>query len=424
MEFKGILNKINYNKLKMAYIFIFIIAVFSRVFLPIALLETSFINSLVFGTVALFGLFVFMMDCLTKRIFLQNRNKIWLILFLLSTAISCLLNLKYGFVGNLRNLVWLIISFFVVFPIDSFKNKEEILKEMDAVGVFLTITWFFGIVISLFMFLFQIGYYVHIPPNSYARQGFVEGRLFGIFEDPNFAALISVFTILFSLRFFKKSCKLSLKIFWVSNIILQFFYVVLSGSRTVQLAFILMIFICTYLVLKIKKIEFINKNFLKQFFCLIISLGCCFFVIFSFRVIEIGLSYLPSVLKHNIFNKGHSSSLVKPIDTTREDLNQSSDVSNCRFKIWIAALEIFKHKPVFGTSPRNMRQFAKEELPNNYIGLRNYAVHNFYIDVLISTGIIGALFLLVFLIKYLIKLINFLFFNCNFKNYNLILFLN
>ena len=95
--------------------------------------------------------------------------------------------------------------------------------------------------------------------------------------------------------------------------------------------------------------------------------------------------------------------------TKREDIQDTSDVSSCRFKIWKAAFELFKSKPILGTSPRNMRQYAKTEFPNNFIGMRGFAVHNVYLVILTSTGILGALAIVLFFVKYLVYFFKYLF---------------
>ena len=69
-----------------------------------------------------------------------------------------------------------------------------------------------------------------------------------------------------------------------------------------------------------------------------------------------------------------------------------------------------------------MRRYAKGEFPNNFIGQREYTVHNIYLDVLTSTGIFGALVLLVFVIKYLIFVFKYLFKSENKKHYFDVLF--
>lgn len=412
-----------YNLLRKIYITIFIIAVLTRVFLPVAMKETQFVNSLIFSIVAVFGGSIVCLDIFTKRIFLKQKNIIWLILFWFACLISSIINIRYGFIGNVRNLVWLCISFFLLYPIDQERSSSEIKKEIKYVSNFLIVVWFIACCISFFMFLMQIGFYVDIFPDSFARMGFIECRLFGVFEDPNYAAVVAFIVIIFSLFNIKTNSKIFLKIFYAINILINFFYIILSGSRTAEVsAFVATAFVAYFILLK--KLKFKNLNYLlKQFISILAALFCSAALIFSMNLTRKFLSYLPDFINSPFETTSISEPRVKKhIETNREDVNNSADISNCRFKIWLSALELFKSRPIFGTSPRNMRAYAKAEFPSGFIAQRSYAVHNAYLDVLTSTGIIGAFMLIVFFVKYLIYIFRFLLLNTQNKNYYMVLF--
>ena len=412
-----------YNLLRKAYITVFIIAVLTRVFLPIAIRETQFINSLIFSIVAVFGGSIVCLDIFTKRVFLKQKNIIWLILFWAVCLISSIINIRYGVIGNIRNLVWLGISFFLLYPIAPERSSHDIKKEIKYVSNFLIVVWFVACCISFFMFLMQIGFYVDIFPNSFARIGFIECRLFGIFEDPNYAAVVAVIVIIFSSFNIKTTSKILLKIFYATNILINFFYFVLSGSRTAEVsAFVTTVF-AVYFIL-FKKLECKNlNNILKQFVLILTVLFFSAILIFSVKLTRGLLSYLPDFINFPFETASISEPRAKKhVDTNREDVNNSADISNCRFKIWLSALELFKSKPIFGTSPRNMRAYAKANFPSGFIAQRSYAVHNAYLDVFTSTGIIGAFMLIVFFVKYLICMFKFLFLHTKNKNYYMVLF--
>ena len=423
MKLDKLFHRNAYNLLRKIYITIFIIAVLTRVFLPVAMKETQFVNSLIFSIVAVFGGSIVCLDIFTKRIFLKQKNIIWLILFWFACLISSIINIRYGFIGNVRNLVWLCISFFLLYPIDQERSSSEIKKEIKYVSNFLIVVWFIACCISFFMFLMQIGFYVDIFPDSFARMGFIECRLFGVFEDPNYAAVVAVIVIIFSVFNIKTNSKIFLKIFYAINILINFFYIVLSGSRTAEVsAFVSAAFIVYFILLK--KLEFKKLDYLlKQFISIFISLFCSAALIFSMSLTREFLSYLPDFINSPFETTSISEPRTKKhIDTNREDVNNSADISNCRFKIWLSALELFKSKPIFGTSPRNMRAYAKAKFPSGFIAQRSYAVHNAYLDVLTSTGIIGAFMLIVFFVKYLIYIFRFLLLNTQNKNYYMVLF--
>lgn len=422
-----ILNKLidekNYKILRKIYIVVFIVAVLARVLLPIALYESQILNTLVFSFTAIFGAGVICCDFFSRRIFLRAPNVVWLVFFLIVCLISSIINIKYGVLGNIRNLIWLAISFFLLYPVDCERTCDDVKKEIKFVSNILIAVWFVACLVSLSMFLLQIGFYVDIYPDSFARLGFIEGRLFGIFEDPNYAAIVAAIVIIFSIFNMKHTRKSYLKAFYVFNILINFCYVVLSGSRTAEVSAIITTFLFAYFVFFRKFEEKKMHSLLKQVILVFSSLLCSVALIFGFVVVRRTLSYLPGFFVPRFETTSAVEQRTrKQVDTTREDVNNSADVSNCRFKIWASAFELFKSKPFFGTSPRNMRDYAKAEFPNGFIAQRSYAVHNAYLDVLTSTGIIGLLMLAIFFVKYLILVFKFLFLDLKSKNYYMVLF--
>jgi hypothetical protein len=136
------------------------------------------------------------------------------------------------------------------------------------------------------------------------------------------------------------------------------------------------------------------------------------------------LSYIPNAVK--IFNPESQDNsqtkknfnFFKPINLNRDDVENSKDISNNRFKIWQNALEIFLKKPFFGVSPKNLKNFVKSNFSQGYIATRNYFnIHNGYIELFTLTGIFGGATMMIFLILCAIKLFKFFQFNINSKNY-------
>lgn len=427
MEIGKILNSKLYEKMRLVYMFLFLFAVFTRVLMPICLRETQFINTIVFSFVAMVGFCVMVVDFFTEKVLLSAKNKLWLILFLVVLLLSSILNFKYGILGNIRNIVWTAISFFVLYPTDIKKDCEKVFRDLKLLSNTLIVVWFLAVSYSLYMFLMQIGYYVYIFPDSFSRQGFIENRLFGIFEDPNYAAMTSIIVIMFSVWNIIKFCKnkKALKVFYILNIVLQFCYIALSGSRTAHLVLCGGVFIYSFFYLKEKKFCLKFSEVLRYCVVLFLSTILSVSLFVTIDLTTKGLAYAPLAFSSISSQSNNSSEIrkLKPIETEREDLKDTDDISNCRMKIWKSAFELFLSKPILGTSPRNMRRYAKGEFPNNFIGQRQYTVHNIYLDVLTSTGILGAAVLLVFVIKYLIFIFKYLFENSkNKKHYFDVLF--
>lgn len=400
VDIKQMLSPCNYTNLRKMYVLLFITAVFSRAILPIAALEPQIINSLVFAGVAFVGFSILMLDAFHHRHTLAQHYDKWLCLFLLVCAGSSLLNAKYGITANVRNIVWLMIYFFLICRVGDNRTKDHILKEIDLFMGVICAVWLVAVLVSFAMFLFKIGYYVILSSDDFVRQGFIDSRLFGIFEDPNFASIISLIVIIFSVYKLCSTKSWLLRLYSGINILFQFIYLVLSGSRTAEFASIGVLFFASFILLRdyFQTVD-LNKGF-KLASSLILSLTCCGILFSSINVSKIGLSYLPGFVDGSgNGTRDQHGHIIKPIITARDDVIKNADISNCRFKIWSSASELFLSAPVFGTSPRNMIPYAKDKFPHGFIAVRGYSVHNAYLELLTSTGILGAIFIAIFFIR-------------------------
>ena len=85
------------------------------------------------------------------------------------------------------------------------KSKEEAYENMNIIMKISSHIWFVAVVISLWQFVFQIHYRADFSEFT-RRQGFYDARLFGIFSDPNFAAVTSLIVIVFC-YYLNKKCE-------------------------------------------------------------------------------------------------------------------------------------------------------------------------------------------------------------------------
>ena len=74
-----------------------------------------------------------------------------------------------------------------------------------------------------------------------------------------------------------------------------------------------------------------------------------------------------------------------------ERKDEKDDYSNGRFARWKGGIEVFKTTPIFGTSPRNAVAIAKERTPDTVMGKYGWVTHCSYLEVLVNTGILGAI---------------------------------
>ena len=91
-----------------------------------------------------------------------------------------------------------------------------------------------------------------------------------------------------------------------------------------------------------------------------------------------------------------------PFDQQNSSLNRvdndPQDISNGRIDRWIDGFKLLAEKPFFGISPRNIFSFADKSESETLMGENDFNIHNTYIEILAGAGIIGGLFVIVFLL--------------------------
>lgn len=405
-------NVQRFNQLSKEYYILFmLILLMFRAIGPYSLLP-SIVDNLLYAAGAIFGSIIILIDLVN---IVRGKKKWnynwWLIGFLVVIFISSIVNRRYGITGNIKLLVWQSIYFLVVYEVA--QDNEIFPRLIKKFTGLLTSVWFVLALVSLIVFFFQYSYTVHLQTRSrFLRIGFYEGRLFGVFEDPNFGSTVCVVVIILSFAYLvrksygNKWLGLLLKI----NIILQFLYIVLSGSRTGVLVLISVFFV--YSFFKVFYSKRINKqHVLVKFLCaILLSLVGCGIIYLSVDLFKWILSYIPE-----LFNEVKTKNPVKekPVDLTRPDVENNDDISNGRLALWKSGIELFKSSWLVGVSPRNMLPYASDMLPQTFIAKTQKYTHNSYINLLASTGSLGVVTFVSFFVSRIIEIVAFSFSKVN-----------
>ena len=76
------------------------------------------------------------------------------------------------------------------------------------------------------------------------------------------------------------------------------------------------------------------------------------------------------------------------------------DMTTGRLGIWESAFQVWMKSPVIGVSHRNLIEFAEKNVPDAYISVEHIStMHNVFLDVLVSQGVVGLALFVVFLIS-------------------------
>lgn len=359
-----------------------------RMCVPLSLALPSSIDSLAFSLIAMGGAFLLLFDLLYHRHLFQTRGNTWLFCLLAVGLLSSLINAGYGFFDNLKTLVWTAIQMFLLYATGKERKRRDVEEEIFLLARVFLLIWFLLISISVAMFVFQIGY---VDGGILKiRQGFYDNRLWGLFKDPNYAAILSIVSIVLSVFYFKKTTHKTVKGIFFINVLVQFVYLVLSGSRTGMVAAIAVMATGVFLSLR----PWLQGKTVRRWLCEgIATAGAVASIVLLLGTMELtkaGVEHIPDLV-------GAMGGHFAPVTLDRSDVVDNEDISNMRFKIWGSGFDVFKTTPVVGTSPRNTLDYAKDHLPDTFIVEKNYILHNGYLEVLVSTGILGTLFALGFI---------------------------
>ena len=381
----------NYFKINMAFILIVAVYCMCGLIVPLQFISA---NKIVAGGMTLLGILLATYNLVIKKVYLKIKTIEYLLLFFAFNIITSILVISYGYSTNIKNALIFYIYFLTVFPIFTEITREEGKKIYDYFFYTVTVLNTFGVLVSLIQFLLLKGYRVHDYKGLYIRQGFVESRLFGILASPNYLSLISLIVIIFLVL---KVCSFEKVYRYISivAIVLNFIYIVLSGSRTA--------FICMMIAAVIYSIVmFYQKGNVKSLLKVALAIVV---VLFSYKAVnftsEQYLKYNKERLEvqdKKLENKDNNLSLERT-DTSEEN------ISNNRFAIWKSTASFVPKKPIFGYSGGNWYEIGKKTNPDEYIIKEHYLTHNGYLEILFYNGLAGFISMGIFVLSFFISMV-------------------
>ena len=345
-------------------------------------------NKFVTLGMTLLGVLLGLYNFFVKKAYLFVRKIEYLIIFFAMNIITSLLVMKYGFSTNIKNLVVFFIYFFAIYPIFQNFSREKSRILFNVFFSVITVANTVGVFLSLVQFFMLIGYRVFDYKGLLIRQGFVESRLFGILASPNYLSIISLIVIIYLWMRLSALNKI-VKTLAISSIVLNFAYIVLSGSRTTYICLVVAAFLYSLI-----KFEYSNKA--KSFVTVLLTVGLVF------------LSYNGVKYSSDLYLKAHSAEILlnkekgenNNLTLERTDTSEEN-ISNNRFAIWQSTASFIPKRPLFGYSAGNWYELGKTYDASAYIIKEHYLTHNGYLEVLFYNGILGFLPFAAFMISFI-----------------------
>ncbi len=409
------LKKINgaQDACRTAYMCFLVVYMVVREVMPLQILiNHTLLSAAIFG----FGLLLVVWDLFTQRDCLKGRAIDGLVVFLIIAAISCVIQYRYGIVSNIKCLIAMVLEYFVFFPMGLKKDGK---KTLCCLFDTLIITTFVFVLISVLMYVFSIDYSI-VSAYGSGDQGYDStwGRLWGVFGDPNVACYFSLATVFASAFLLYQRRTVWGYVWYGLSVLVQMTFIMLSLSRSGLLLMLAIPVLSSVYVF----LAFIRTD-KKRAFGGVLAMVLVSAVLYGgYTGLMHGMPYVKAAVLNGVGESGRSAVETaydqayaffgvevigapeepdtdddpdNPDDTTVEvekieRKDEKDDYSNGRFARWKGGIEVFKTTPIFGTSPRNAVAIAKERTPDTVMGKYGWVTHCSYLEVLVNTGILGA----------------------------------
>ncbi len=318
------------------------------------------------------------------RKYIMTFDILMLALFGVILLVAAVWMREYGLSENIIESTKIILAIFICFQLGKcldISSREYLWKRVIFWSLFI---WNIGSILALWMYMINYqGAFVFSSNHHFIRQGIMEGRLFGMFSDPNSAAMIALFLIIGIIWSYRKLPSRLLKIYYVASAVLYVIYITMSGSRSTIVSVIVVSVVAVYYRMRLSKNDplSLGKTLLCELAAVAILVIAYFAIIFCVQTV--GMWVEPDRATEEEF--------------IREDAN-FEDISNSRFKIWGEYLTLWKDEPVVGFSAKGVLHYAEAKDPQAYLVEHQYTTHNSYLMVLIEGGVLGVIVMLVFLL--------------------------
>lgn len=401
--------------------------------------------------VVLLGSGILLLRLIKWKKYYQSKRYLIYILFMLSYLISSLSTIQYGMINNFKIMLWMCFQIGILFVFDvscDEKKNSDFLKT--CLKIIITYSTIYN-TISLIMLALQYTSFRFLNNGRSMLIGLAPwGRLYGVYTDVNYGAILTVIAFASALYFIKTPGKWSAKILYILSTLPQLLFLSYSASRTGAVTLCVFVGLCTFLKISVVRRKLIQGICL-TFISIGVSFGCIKLPVVIYNLLsqngytstntdnsktinEInsnGRSIEDQVIVDDIDNGtiGISNSFVMTRMTVEEkiifdengggiqigrDDELKEDISNRRFDLWKNAIEIFMDSPVFGISFGNYLPYVRENLPNCYMinndGDTFDAFHNMIMDLLASQGIVGIvlfIFIIIHSLESIIKCFRF-----------------
>lgn len=372
----------------------------------------AFVNGTSWMNIASYAITILGAGMVLWMLFRYKRYKkgynLWILAaFVISYIISAGAHFTYGGIENIKGLIWLVFPLILLYLSAFDMSGEEIRREMKWLSAIYIVYCTVVNIISLSM-VWWGRKYDHVDEMGIVHAiGYRWQRLWGIYDDPNHGATITVIALFMLLYLFYCTRKWKQRIGLLLLFIINYLYLVLSDSRTgiIMLAAGLFLWYC-FLAWMEKKRGTHPKHVLLLCIVGVLAAGTAFAgdegIKTIYRPLDAKLEAIMKAKNPTAAKLPAGKTKTQKTDTRKEDLQ--NDYSNGRLEIWKSGLQIVEKSPVIGVGFRNIAGYAAEYFPEGYLvknsgGVKYDSMHNLELDILVGQGAVGGILFLFLLIN-------------------------
>jgi len=378
------------------------------------------------------GIILFLYNFFFNKKYTLKKQDYLLFGFLAIALIGCFINYKSNLILNIISVVYLFIQIILMLSYNKYKNIDEKIKEYKIFSYILIVFTFICSVFSILIFLLNVKY-SYTDGFQQIIYGVFEGRLWGFYSNPNTLGQISIISIWTSIllliinKNYNKKTNKFLNGFICLNILCEFICLILSNSRSAVIGFSLSIAIFSLFMIAYNNMRKDQNIFVSIFknkintFVKMLAIGI--FIGLSAFILKNSMAFFADEFKDvsiinnvdNIDNDHEDDSEEKDKESGKVKVDRefaTSDVSNGRFEIWNAGIKVFRLYPIFGVGSKNVNEISNKFMSEETLLISpkiSENMHNIFLQILVSHGILAFIIFISYLIYILLKYLIFIF---------------
>lgn len=339
------------------------------------------------------GVLILLVDTFKKKLWYRGNHILYLSGFFLCLSVATISNHEYSSNHSFLLLCMQGLIFLLMFMQRKDTSLLTIKHEMRSIQQMTCVLAFCASFVSIVMFLCNVS----LTRNG-ATIGLVSDRLFGIYFNCNPAAFLATMVIVFSIIALRNKYRFSM--FYFANIIVQVIYILLTGTRSVLIILLgLIIALIYYTLFKRKEYSTVQKSFI------IVGVSLLFFIgAESIR----NLLYIIPQLQGAVFEEGgrfQLNELIEVLQMIKNDpwgnkraiYDTLNTISSSRLELWSDAYKIWRTSPFVGIGSGNFKVMGQSLIATGmFDGATIVHTHNFFMESLVTSGVIGFTFFFAF----------------------------